>query len=199
MCFACAGKTICECVRRSGVGHARPVRWDELFRGLEDEAAGLSDRERDLDIAERTRIELASIEVGARLAAGVGHDLELRLDAVGPIRGRLERVTPRWLLVRAGAAQWVLSTDAVLGVRGLPARAATLPESAVVGRIGWGSAWRVLARDRTGLHVVRRDGSWLDAVAERVGEDFVELTVLGRRELVPFAAVVAVRLPADPG
>jgi hypothetical protein len=46
---------------------------------------------------------------------------------------------------------------------------------------------------------VRRDGSSLDAVADRVGEDFVELTVgsSGRRlrELVPFAAVVAVRCP----
>ena len=178
-------------------GHARHVRWDELFRGLEDEAAGLSNQERDLDIAERTRMELARIGTAARLAAGVGHDLELRLEAIGPIRGRLERVTPRWLLVGAGTVQWMVSTDAVLGVRGLPTRAATFPAAAVVGRLGWGSAWRILARDRTGLHVVRRDGSSLDAVAERVGEDFVELTVLGRRELVPFAAVAAVRLPAE--
>ena len=172
------------------------MHWDELFRDLENEAAGLSDQERDVDIAERTRMELARIDTAARLAAGVGHDLELRLEAVGPMRGRLERVTPRWLLVGVGTVQWMVSTDAVLGVRGLPPRAATRPAGAVVGRLGWGSAWRVLARDRTGLHVVRRDGSFLEAVAERVGEDFVELTVLGRRELVPFAAVAAVRLPA---
>nr|CAA9352641.1 MAG: hypothetical protein AVDCRST_MAG46-2683 [uncultured Nocardioidaceae bacterium] len=175
------------------------VRWDELFRDLEDEAAGLSYQERDLDIAERTRIELGRIDAAARLAAGIGRDLELRVDAMGPIRGRLQRVTARWLLVRSGAVQWVLSTDAVLGVRGLPARAVTIPESAVARHLGWGSAWRVLARDRSGVHVVRRDGSALDAVAERVGEDFVELTVLGTRELVPFAAVVAIRVAADPG
>jgi hypothetical protein len=49
------------------------------------------------------------------------------------------------------------------------------------------------------LHVVRRDGSALDAVADRVGEDFVELAVHSSgqrmRELIPFTAVVAVRCP----
>jgi hypothetical protein len=68
-------------------------------------------------------------------------------------------------------------------------------------RLGWGSAWRVLARDRAAVHVVRRDGSTVDAVADRVGEDFVELALAtsGPRlhELVPFTAVVGVRCPRD--
>jgi hypothetical protein len=178
------------------------VRWDELFSDLETDARGLDQREQDLEIAERTRMELARVDLLARLAAAVGLDLELRLDVLGPLGGRLERVTARWLLLGAGAAQWVVALDAVLGVRGLPVRALAAGRNAVAARLGWGSAWRVLARDRTPVHVVRRDGSTLDGVADRVGEDFVELSVAmraaGQRELVPFAAVVAARLSADP-
>lgn len=175
------------------------MRWDELFSDLEGEALGLDQREQDLEIAERTRMELARVDVAARLTAALGLDLDLRIDVVGVVRGRLERVTPRWLLIGSGAVQWVVATEAVLGARDLPTRAVTIRKSVVGDKLGWGSAWRVLARDRSPLHVVRRDGSTLDAVADRVGEDFVELTAPGsgprQRELVPFAAVVAVRCP----
>lgn len=182
-------------------GHAVAVRWDELFADLEVQARGLDAREQDVEIAERTRVELTRIDLLGRLTAGVGLDLELRLDLVGQVSGRLERVTASWLLVASGAVQWVVALDAVLGVRGLPVRATAVRRDAVASGLGWGSAWRVLARDRVVVHVVRRDGSTLDAVADRVGGDFVELTGHvhgGRRcELVPFGAVVAVRLPAD--
>jgi hypothetical protein len=179
------------------------MRWDELFADLEAQAHGLGQREQDLEIAERTRIELARVDAQARLSAAVGMDLELRVDVLGPIHGRLERVTPRWLLLGSGVVQWLVALDAVLGVRGLGVRAATLRPDSVASRLGWAAAWRVLARDRTTVHVVRRDGSTLDVVADRVGEDFVELTwpLQGRsqREVVPFNAVVAVRLPRDVG
>lgn len=179
------------------------MRWDDLFSDLEAQARELEVREQDLEIAERTRMELARIDVLARLTAAIGLELELRIDVVGQLRGRLERVTPRWVLLGAGSVQWVVACDAVLGVRGLAVRASTPRQGAVTSRLGWSSAWRVLARDRTVVHVVRRDSSTLDAVADRVGSDFVELS--GARggprqsELVPFAAVVAIRLPADAG
>jgi hypothetical protein len=188
-------------------GHHRDVRWDELFADLETEALGLELRDQDLEIAERTRLELARIDVAARLRAAVGVDVELRVDVAGPLLGRLERVAPQWVLLRAGAVQWVVATTALLGARGLPAGAVTQPPGRLEARLGWAAAWRVLARDRSRLHVVRRDGSTLDAVADRVGEDFVELAVARddamsgergtrRHELVPFGAVVAVRCPS---
>jgi hypothetical protein len=174
------------------------MRWDELFADLEADAMGLDQREQDLEIAERTRIELSRIAMSTRLAAGLGAAVELRAGAVGLLRGRIERVTARWLLLGADQVQWVVSIDDLLGIRGLPVRARGAGSPAE-SRLGWGSAWRVLAQDRAELHVVRRDGSSLDAVAERVGEDFVELAVSSSdrrmRELVPFAAVVAVRCP----
>jgi len=180
-------------------GNADGVRWDELFADLEVDALGLDQREQDLEIAERTRIELSRVAMSARLTAGLGADVELRAEAVGVLRGRVERVTSRWLLLGVESVQWVVSVDALLGIRGLPVRARGAGPGAVESRLGWGSAWRVLAQDRAELHVVRRDGSSIDAVADRVGEDFVELAVSssGRRlrELVPFAAVAAVRCP----
>lgn len=186
------------------------MRWEELFADLELEVDATRQRERDSEIAERTRTERSRIGLGDRLSAARGHELGVVVEAVGAIRGTLLRVTTQWLLLAAGRDEWIIDVASVLGVNGLPA-AARAPGSggAVAARLGWGSAWRVLARDRTPLLVCRRDGTTTTCVADRVGEDFVELApaqegqgLEGRRgarpmarEAVPFAAVVAVRCP----
>jgi hypothetical protein len=181
------------------------MRWDELFADLELEAEAGLQRERDGEIAERTRVERSRIGLQDRLRAAQGHELDVRVDAFGPVQGTLLRVGSTWLLLRAGRAEWIIDTASVLGVHGLPS-AARVPGSggAVAAALGWASAWRVLARDRTPLLVCRRDGSTLSGVADRVGEDFVELSTgagdpsSGRprtRAVVPFTAVVAIRCP----
>lgn len=105
------------------------------------------------------------------------------------------------------AHEWVVAMDAVLGVTGLPASARP-PESegAVARSWGWSAAWRVLARDRAEVYVVRRDGSTVAGLASRAGQDFVELSPAGpdepgrgvAPELVPHAAIAAVRCPREP-
>lgn len=181
------------------------MRWDELFADLELEADGAAQRERDSEIAERTRLERSRIGLRDRLHAATGHEIGVNLETVGLVRGTLLRVGADWLLLGAGREEWIIDTAAVLGVSGLPA-SARAPGSggAVTARLGWASAWRVLARDRAPLLVLRRDGTSMAGVADRVGEDFVELTTAidaaptagsRTREAVPFAAVVAVRCP----
>ncbi len=181
------------------------MRWEELFADLELEAEAVLQRERDGEIAERTRVERSRIALRDRLQAAHGYALDVRVDAVGPVQGTLLRVGSDWLLIRSGREEWIIDTASVLGVHGLPS-SARAPGSggAVVAALGWGSAWRVLARDRTPLLVFRRDGTTVSGIADRVGEDFVELSTdaddqpPGRprpRAAVPFTAVVAIRCP----
>ncbi len=191
------------------------MRWDALFADLEAAAAGEWQRERDTEIAERTRAELARLRLVDRLRAVAddrpGPDVELgvRVVSAGVVRGSPTRVTDEWFVLRTPSHEWVVATDAVLGVTGLPP-AARSPEShgTVARSLGWSAAWRVLARDRTEVHVLRRDGSTVTGLATRAGQDFVELTASERlaeptrsgavSELVPHAAIAAVRCPREP-
>jgi hypothetical protein len=187
------------------------MRWDALFADLEAAAAGEWQRERDAEIAERTRAELARLRLVDRLRAATDRpteaELGVRVLAAGVLRGAITRVTDAWFVLVTPAHEWVVAMDAVLGVTGLPASARS-PESqgAVARSWGWSAAWRVLARDRAEVYVVRRDGSTVAGLASRAGEDFVELNPAGRDEpgrsvapeLVPHAAIAAVRCPREP-
>jgi hypothetical protein len=188
------------------------MRWDALFADLEAAAEGEWLRERDAEIAERTRAELARLRLVDRLRAAADRgngqsraDLTVQVRALGPLRGEIARVAEEWFVLLTPGNEWVVAIDAVLGVRGLPPTARPpRTQSAVAGALGWAAAWRVLARDRAAVHAVRRDGSTVTGVPGRVGQDYVELsdadgvTVAGSAastEVVPHAAVVAVRCP----
>ena len=188
------------------------MRWDALFADLEAAAEGEWQRERDAEIAERTRAELARLRLVDRLRAVVdrrsseGVELAVRVQAAGVLRGVVARVTDDWFVLLTPSHEWVVASDAVLGVTGLPSAARPPESESVVARaLGWSAAWRVLARDRSEVQVVRRDGSTVAGRANRAGHDFVELTAepydAGRggvaAELVPHAAVAAVRCPRE--
>jgi hypothetical protein len=193
------------------------MRWDALFADLEAAADGERLRERDAEIAERTRAELARLRLVDRLRAyadrgraGDGGELTVRVAEVGVLRGEVARVTERWFLLVTPTHEWVIDVDAVVGMSGLPAAARPSGAGGTVSSgLGWAAAWRVLARDRTPVHVVRRDGSTVVGTPGRVGQDFVELSDadggLGAGwsgsgdEVVPHSAVAAVRCPRDVG
>jgi len=192
------------------------MRWDELFADLEAQADALDQRDRDAEIADRTRAEQATLEVADRLRAAIGHTVTVRVGGVGILAGRVQRVGAAWLLLStAEEVPWLVAWPALIGVVGVPRRAVAA-NSAVAAGLGWPSTWRLLARDRALVHVVRCDASTVSGVPERVGRDFVELRVGGlesvppagprgtehrgkeHAEVVPYAAVAAVRCPRYP-
>ena len=187
------------------------MRWDDLFADLENTAAGLEQSARDWEIADRTRAELGRIGWSDRVRAAVGQPVQVRVLGLGVLHGTIARVTAPWLLLRPPEAvvEWLIAWGAVQGVQGLPSRTAPPGSLTVVeSRWGWSATWRVLARDRTPVHVARRDGSAIGGVAERVGADFVELRAGSpdsyghdrptEQEVVPYTAITAVRYPRSP-
>ena len=182
------------------------VRWDDLFADLEAQADALDRAARSGEVAERTRIELASIGMLDRLRPAEGSPVRLTLIGGASVSGTLERVGVDWLLVSEREAREVLVVlSAVRTVGGL-GRAAAAPGSAgvVAARLTLRSALRGLARDRSGVALQLVDGTVLAATIDRVGNDFVEAArhPVGeeRRQgavrdvvLVPFASIAAVR------
>lgn len=175
------------------------MRWDDLFAALEAEADDLERRNRDADIADRTRSAHARHGWLTRCGSG---ELTMRVTGAGLLRGVPERVTPEWLLLRTGTAtDWVVDTSAVLSIAGLAE-----PDAAhrpLDERLGWRHAWRVLSRDRSEVQIVCLDGSAVRGVPVVVGRDYVQVREyaegrpVGRMpDAVPFAAVAAVGCPA---
>ena len=181
------------------------MRWDDLFADLEAQADALERAERSGEVAERTRIEMASIGMLDRLRPAQGGAVRLQLAGGAYVAGTLDRVGVDWLLVSESAAREVLVVlSAVQAVSGLGRAAAVDSGGAVAARLTLRSALRGLARDRSGVALQLVDGAALAATIDRVGNDFVEAARHAPGELrrqsavrdvvlLPFAAIAAVR------
>jgi len=187
------------------------MRWERLFAELEAEADDLAGRDRDAEIADRTRAEVARTRWTDRVRANTGRTVRLRLLGADLVEGVVLQVGADWLLVQAGAHDVLVPVHAVVGVEGVDAAlgAAATPLPAAPGDAArvptWASAWRVLARDRASVRVVRVGGSTVHGVPVRVGADFVELDAglsrsdptSDRRVLVPYPAITAAYTPRE--
>src|SRR5699024_7199129 len=149
------------------------MRFDDLFAELDSEADQLHREQRDLQIAERTRVQLGE---ASWLDRCTQCDVTMRVLGLGAVRGTVARVGRTWLLLRGEAEwDWVVAVAAVTGLRRNSAPGAA-ERGQVTRRLTWVNAWSVLARDRATVHVACIDESRLDGVACQVGHDFVELT-----------------------
>ena len=174
-----------------------------LFDDLEGRAEALYDREREPELADRSRAEYHQVSLASRLMASVGTDVTLDVAGVGPVAGRLDRLGDGWCLVSGASQDWVLLVAAVGLVHGAADR--SVPEVAwsPVARLGVGSALRRLADSGERCVLRLRDGSVRDGVIRRVGHDFVEVVegvegVEGKvLLLVAFAQLAAVQSRPD--
>lgn len=185
------------------------MRWQELFADLEAQARSFEQADLELEISDRTRGEVAEIELANRLRAAIGTAVRLQVQAVGLVEGRVERVGRGWLLV-ATPHDVVIALSAVGAALDLTA-AAVSPEglSSVTSNLGLSAVLRAIAVDRSAVTVRLRDGSSYSGTLDRVGADFVDLSVhdLGepRRQAavrgrctVAFTALAAVARHGDP-
>lgn len=143
---------------RSGTVGA--MRWERLFTELEAEAAELAGQDREAEIADRIRAEVARTTWVDRIRAGIGTSVRLRLLGADLVEGTVLQVGTDWLLLRAGANDVLVPVHAVVGLEGTAAGTrvvATVPGEVVAPT--WTAAWRVLARDRASVRVVRAGGA----------------------------------------
>lgn len=177
------------------------MRWEQLFDDLEAQLGAEERRERDSEVADRTRRERASVALTARFEASVGSTLRIRLRTGAQLRGELRDLGEDWLLLRLETgADAVVPVHAVVGIGNLPARASS---ARTARRFALGYALRGLSRDRAQVAVTDVGGHVLTGTIDAVGADFLDLAehALGEsrraenvtgRQTVPFGALVLV-------
>lgn len=176
------------------------MSWEEelfaVFDDLEGQAEALYDAERGADLADRSRAEYREVTLASRLMASLDRPLTVTIRGLGTVPGTLERVAAGWCLLRGTAQDWLVPLAGIESVTGTSERAVPEVAWSHVAKLGLGSALRGLVDTGSPcvLHLV--DGSRLDGLLHRVGEDFVEALIGepngGRMVLVAFSGLAAV-------
>jgi hypothetical protein len=167
-----------------------------LFDDLEQQAQAAYDAERDVDLADRSRTEYATVTLAGRLMASLDREVTLDVLGVGPLTGALTRVADGWCLLEAHGRDWIVRLAAVASVSGASERAVPDAAWSPVTRLGLGSALRRVADAGERCVVHRTDGERYDGVMLRVGQDFAELEDPVRRGatmLVGFGTIAVVQ------
>jgi hypothetical protein len=154
------------------------MRWQRLFADLVAQLDEAERGERDLEIADRTRRELASVRLMDRFRAAVGSAVDLRLAGGARAEGAVRVVGATWLLLTDGTAEIVVPAAAIVAAGGL-GRSATAPavDGRLDARLGLSHALRGLMRDRAEVAARLVDGSTVWGTVDSVGADFVEIGV----------------------
>jgi hypothetical protein len=182
------------------------VRWDRLFDDLEAQLAASERAELAAEVSDRTRTEVARVHLLDRLRSAIGSPVDLTIEGTDNQRGVLARAGTGWLLVDvASRPEVVVAEHAILALRGLPVAAAEPTTVGIVeSRLDFAHMMRAVARDRSAVSLVLRNGSPYAGTIDRVGADFVDLAEHAPDEprraaqvnalrTVPFAAISLVR------
>ncbi|MBA2444238.1 MAG: hypothetical protein H0V49_02780 [Nocardioidaceae bacterium] len=151
------------------------MRWHELFTDLEGQARSLERGDLDSEVADRTRAELAGVELESRLRAQVSRSVTLRVTGAGDVHGVLQRIGSGWLLV-ATPDEAVIPLAAVSAAWNLPPAAVSKQGDQLSSRVSLTAVIRAIARDRSPVLIRMRDGLPITGTPQRVGADFVDVS-----------------------
>lgn len=178
------------------------MRWEALFADLDAQWEAAEAAELAVEVADRSRREMAYLRLVDRLRPAVGS--RLRFDVASPagpergtITGRLLALGVDWLLADDGTGGEVLvPLRSVQVVRGLRGEAAHPGHEGQVGaRLDLRHVLRGVARDRSGCLVTLTDGRTVSGTIDRVGVDFVDLAEHAPDEFRRSRSVAGATLP----
>lgn len=183
------------------------MRWDALFGDMEAQLASVDRLDLESEISERSRAEVAGVELADRLRGSMGLRVAVHLVSGAVFEGTLGHVGGESLVLNDHHHQVLVPFPAVSRYHGLGRLAVSEPSS-VRRKLGLASALRALARDRADLAVVlvggTQEAAVLSGVIDRVGRDYLDLALTRPGEArraanvsqiasVPFSSLGALR------
>jgi hypothetical protein len=184
------------------------MRWQGLFDDLEGQWAAEERRDREAEVADRTRAERARVALLDRCAASRGSRLVLWSVTGEPLEGTLVDLGADWLLLRELAGRELLvAATAVTSISGL---SRSSDPAVTARRFAIGYALRALSRDRAAVVVTDRSGGRVSGTIDAVGQDWFDLAehpvdeprragaVTGRRTVAVSALVSVLSATSSP-
>ena len=185
------------------------MRWQGLFDDLDGQWAAEERRDRDAEVADRTRAERAGVALVERYAASRDTVLGLWTVTGESLEGTLVDLGADWLLLRDGAGRELLvAASGVTAATGLSRHS----DPAVTSRrFAMGYALRALSRDRAAVIVTDRAGARVSGTIDAVGRDWLDLAehpvdeprragaLTGRRTVATGAVVSVLSATPRPG
>lgn len=178
------------------------MRWEGLFEDLEGQWRAEERRERDAEVADRTRAERAKVLLVERFAGRLGHPLALTLTGGDAISGTLNDLGADWLLLTDSAGHEVIvGSGGIVAITGL---GRSIGPAVTARRFTMGYALRALARDRAAVILTDTAGGRVAGTIDAVGRDWCDISEhpvdeprrpdqVRARRTVPTAAIVMVR------
>lgn len=178
------------------------MRWEGLFEDLEGQWLAEERRERDAEVADRTRAERARVELAERYAASRGSRLVLTMVTGETVTAELNDLGADWLLLRdRTGGDLLIAMGAIVAASGLSRGS---DPAITARRFTIGYALRGLARDRATVILADRSGGRVSGTIDAVGKDWCDLSEhpvdeprrsgqVRARRTVPVAAIVSVR------
>ncbi|MEV7661012.1 hypothetical protein [Paenarthrobacter sp. NPDC089316] len=188
------------------------MRWDSLFSDLEAQFSAERVLEREAEITERARVELAGIELNDRLRALGAAPVKVILSSGAALQGNVSHLGSEWFVLIEGVRQWLIPYPSVLSYQGL-GRLALKASPQLQRPLGIATALRALARDRASvvvhLRAMAAGGVELKGVIDRVGRDHFDVAMVQGGEMrragnvasvatVPFSSLLALSSASGP-
>lgn len=165
---------------RERVRHGARMRWERLIEEIGAQLEQEERDERDAEIADRIRREVAQVELLERLRAVEGEQVSVSVAPDRIHRGELRQVGAGWLLIAAPPGECLIALAHLQTVVGLGRRTAS-PLQAPARRMFVGMdlryALRGVAADRAPVRIGLSGGGELTGTIDRVGRDFIDVAL----------------------
>lgn len=179
-------KSFCEeLLEQEFVSYSWHMRWDSLFDDLEAQLAEQNRAQLRDEIAENTRIERATAELGESLLRFRGQEISVNLVGRTEIRALLGPCATDYFCLESESNQWIVRYQSVESIALPIAPGSSSSESKQGKAIRFSAVIRALLRDRARCHIHGLQGQVLaEGTLTQVGKDFLVIAVHQRDEYV---------------
>jgi len=172
------------------------MEWHELLADVEAQAESWAERDRQLVVADQTRLERRSIAASQHFAGSLHALISCTMRGGERREGHVEAVGTNWILLTDPHSrnESIVALEQVLTVKGLAQRARTISTSPIVASLDLLWVLQRISRERSQVRCDVLGGVGLSGVIDEVGADYVVLTGDGQQLVMGTSIVSITRL-----
>jgi hypothetical protein len=172
------------------------MEWHELLADVEAQAESWAERDRQLVVADQTRLERRSIAASQHFAGSLHALISCTMRGGERREGHVEAVGANWILLTDPHSrnESIVALEQVLTVKGLNQRARTIGTSPIVASLDLMWVLQRISRERSYVRCDVLGGLGLSGVIDEVGADYVVVSGDGQQLVMGTSIVSITRL-----